>query len=74
MIDQKWKSCHLLDDLPVRVEAALVGDSQHAAQLTETGVGEHTALLHTNIPIMNYSKQPSTQTALFISTYLKYGY
>ena len=72
MIDQK--SRHLLDDLPVRIEAALVGDSQHAAQLTEPGVWEHTALLHTNLPIMNYSKQPSTQTALLISTYLKYGY
>ena len=46
MIDQK--SRHLLDDLPVRVEAALVGDSKHATQLTEPGVWEHTALLHTN--------------------------
>ena len=35
MIDQ---NSHLLDDLPVRVEAALVGDSQHATQLTEPGI------------------------------------
>ena len=72
MIDQK--SRHLLDDLPVRIKTALVGDSQHAAQLTEPGVWEHTTLLHTNLLVMNYSKQPNTQTALVISKNLKYDY